>query len=223
MRVVRILGIDPGTLVVGFACVELHERDPRVQPAPGIERPLAQRAANVIRRGGGGGGGPARLVECGAVRLGRGRALGDRLARLVVEFEGWLARFAPDEVALEEAFCGKSVQSALRVGEARGVVLATAHRAGLVVHEYPPARIKRSVAGHGAATKDAVARMAEQTLGIPPIQGAADAADAVAVALCRLEERRTAHVLDALRAPQPAKAALAILRAGRSNAQHRTP
>ena len=97
---------------------------------------------------------------------------------------------APHEVALEEAFCGKSVQSALRIGEARGVVLATAHRSGLVVHQYPPARIKRRVAGHGAASKEAVSRMAVQALGVAGIDGPADATDAVAVALCRVEERR---------------------------------
>src|SRR5690606_25455588 len=102
-------------------------------------------------------GGHARLIEAGALRLPRRALLGDRLARLVGELEQWIARFEPDEVALEEAFCGKSVQAALRIGEARGVVLATAHRLGRVVHEYPPARIKRSVAGHGAASKEAVA------------------------------------------------------------------
>ncbi|MDA0372676.1 MAG: crossover junction endodeoxyribonuclease RuvC [Planctomycetota bacterium] len=186
MGALRILGIDPGTLVVGFACVEVEEA--RARRAPSAEAPMALRASNLVRAGG--GEGRVRLVEAGAVRLGRSASVGDRLSRLVTELESWIERFAPHEVALEEAFCGKSVQSALRIGEARGVVLATAHRSGLVVHQYPPARIKRRVAGHGAASKEAVSRMAVQALGVAGIDGPADATDAVAVALCRVEERR---------------------------------
>jgi crossover junction endodeoxyribonuclease RuvC len=193
MRAVRILGIDPGTLVVGFACVEIDEGPPRRAAAEAAARPMGLRVSNLVVRGGTSAG-PTRLVEAGAVRLGRGQALGVRLARLVAELEGWIERFAPDELALEEAFCGKSVQSALRIGEARGVVLATAYRRGLEVHEYPPARIKRSVAGHGAASKESVSRMATQAVGLRAIEGPADATDAVAVALCRVEERRTVHV-----------------------------
>jgi crossover junction endodeoxyribonuclease RuvC len=186
MGALRILGIDPGTLVVGFACVEVEEG--RARRAPTSSAPMALRASNLVRAGG--AEGRVRLVEAGAVRLGRSASIGDRLSRLVIELESWIARFSPDEVALEEAFCGKSVQSALRIGEARGVVLATSHRSGLVVHQYPPARIKRRVAGHGAASKEAVSRMAVQALGVAGIAGPADATDAVAVALCRVEERR---------------------------------
>lgn len=193
MRAVRILGIDPGTLVVGFACLEVEQRAARAA-SERAARPLALRASNLAQPSGAGAG-RVRLIEAGAVRLGRRAALGDRLARLVGEIDGWIDRFAPDELALEEAFCGKSVQSALRIGEARGVVLATAHRRGLVVHEYPPARIKRSVAGHGGASKESVARMAVRALGIERIEGPPDAGDAVAVALCRVEERRAFRVV----------------------------
>ncbi|MBK8974556.1 MAG: crossover junction endodeoxyribonuclease RuvC [Planctomycetes bacterium] len=185
---VRILGIDPGTVVAGCACLEVDLPDAdAVRPAG--PRPLALRASNVVRRGATGAL-AARLVLARAIRLGRRAAVGVRLAQLADAFEAILDECRPDEIALEEAFGGKSVQAALRIGEARGVVLATAYRRGLAVHQYPPARIKRSVTGSGAADKSAVARMAAHALGIAAIDGPADVADAVAVALTRLEERR---------------------------------
>lgn len=183
MRAVRILGIDPGTVVVGFGCVELR-------PGPrqtGGGRLLAHRASNLQS---GRGAGRTHVVDAGVLRLGSsGVDLGRRLARLLEGLGELIERCRPDEVALEEAFHGRSVQSALRIGEARGVVLAEAVRRGVTVHQFPPARIKRSVAGHGAASKEAVARMATSLLGVGgnlPV----DATDALAVALCRIEERR---------------------------------
>jgi len=193
MVAVRILGIDPGTLTVGFAVLELAQRERRVGvPA---ETPLAQRAGNLVRVGG--SASAPRLLEAGALRLGRGRPLPDRLAALDAGIAGLVARFAPGELALEEAFHGRSAQAALRVGEARGVVIAAARRSGLAVHQYAPARIKRAVAGHGAAPKAAVAAMAARSLGIAGFPGPADVGDAVAVALCRAEELRSGVLRDA--------------------------
>ena len=131
------------------------------------------------------------LVESGRLRLGGSRvAIEVRLLRLSVELAALIERLKPDELALEEAFYGRNVQSALRIGEARGVVLAEAARRGVAVFQFPPARIKRSVAGYGAATKDRVARMAGEQLGLSLGHLPRDATDALAVALCRLEERR---------------------------------
>ena len=103
------------------------------------------------------------------------------MARLVEELQGVLEECQPDELALEEAFHGKSAQSALRIGEARGVILATACGRGVDVHQYPPARIKRAVAGHGGASKEAVAEMACRSIGIRALAGPADVADALSV------------------------------------------
>lgn len=186
MAALRILGIDPGTIVVGWACIELDERAPAANATPTT---LAGRASNLVRRSATTGG--LRLIDAGSVRLGRTRAIEARLAQLCAELEGWIKRFAPHELALEEAFHGKSPQAALRIGEARGVVLATAHRLGVLVHQFAPATIKRRVTGSGRAEKDAVARMALQALGAGPLIGPADAGDAVAVALCRAQERQS--------------------------------
>jgi crossover junction endodeoxyribonuclease RuvC len=191
MAVVRILGIDPGTLVAGFGCLETEFGAPR--RATGSV-PLALRPGNVVRLDAGGSG-DVRVLELGVLRLGgRDAALPLRLLALAEQFRGLLERLRPTEIALEEAFSGKSVQAALRIGEARGVVLAESARAGLPVHQFAPARVKRSVTGNGAASKQSVAAMVGQLLpagraafaGVP-----ADATDAIAVALARIEQRRS--------------------------------
>ncbi len=191
MAVVRILGIDPGTLVVGYACLQLATAE---GPSNGAA-PLALRASNVIRAGGGGGH-DARLVAAGVLKLGgRDAAIGARLWSLAQQFRALVRELQPTEVALEEAFHGKSVQAALRIGEARGVVLAEATAHGLPVHQFAPARIKRCVTGNGAADKSTVAAMVRQF--VRPADAAlvdglpADATDAIAVAWTRYEARRS--------------------------------
>lgn len=188
MAVVRILGVDPGTLCVGFACLEL-----RLATATGVgERPLALRASNAVRAGG--GSGDVHVVDVGVLRLGgRDTPLGSRLLALGRQFRSALRELGPDEVALEEAFYGRSVQAALRIGEARGVILAEAAAAGLAVHQFAPARIKRCVTGRGDASKDMVAAMVGRLVRVPPEVAALprDATDAVGIALTRVEERRS--------------------------------
>ncbi|MFM1872526.1 MAG: Crossover junction endodeoxyribonuclease RuvC [Planctomycetota bacterium] len=187
---VRILGIDPGTQVVGYGCLEVDSSPQRRSVA---ERPLALRTSNTVLAGAGGSG--ARLVAVGVLKLGaRGCDIGKRLHSLADQFRGLVAELQPTEVALEEAFYGKSVQAALRIGEARGVVLAEASRVGVPVHQFAPARIKRVVTGRGAATKESVAAMMEQLLrGLGPLRAdlPLDATDALAVAWARLEQRRS--------------------------------
>lgn len=186
---VRILGIDPGTQVVGFGCLELGVAPPRGNGAP----PLALRASNVVPAAGGAVG-PVHLCELGVLRLGnRGTDLPQRLLALADQFRALVARLRPQELAIEQAFHGKSAQAALRIGEARGVVLAEAARAGLAIHQFAPARVKRCIAGSGAASKQAVAAMVGQFVKLPAVGAAElppDATDAVAVALARVEQRR---------------------------------
>jgi len=191
VAVVRILGIDPGTQVVGFGCIELAVDGVR---AAGGELPRALRGSNVVRADH--RTGDAQLLGAGVLRLGgRDVSLPDRLLALAQQYRALLSRFAPTELAIEQAFYGKSVQAALRIGEARGVVLAETASSGVAVHQYAPARIKRCVTGRGAASKEAVARMMRQFVQRAPGAGfgelPTDATDAVAVAWTRLEERRS--------------------------------
>lgn len=198
MVVVRILGIDPGTQVVGFGCLELQVE--AAASASGAA-PLAMRATNVLRVG---GSDRLRTVECGVLRLGsRHHTVPERLRALADQFRELVARLQPHELALEEAFYGKSAQSALRIGEARGVVLAEASRADLAIHEYAPARIKRCVTGRGDAGKDVVADMVLRQLGADALPAGLprDASDGLAAALTRVEERRS-PLLQAARDPR---------------------
>lgn len=185
VAVVRILGVDPGTVVVGFGCLEVREGEARGTLSP----LLAHRVVNAVR--GPSAGQKVTLVEHGVLRLGgRNVPVERRLYNLAEVLGELLDRLEPAELALEEAFYGKSVQSALRIGEARGVVLAEASRRRVDVHQFAPARVKRCVAGHGTASKDAVARMAGELLSLARPPGPPDASDALAVALCRVEDRR---------------------------------
>ncbi len=196
VAVVRILGVDPGTQVVGYGCLELTLAGSRRSSG---ETPLALRACNTILPGA--GAQDAKVVAIGVLRLGvRGTDIARRLHALADQFRSLLADLRPDEVALEEAFYGKSVQAALRIGEARGVVLAESARAGAPVHQFAPARVKRVVTGRGSAAKETVAAMVAQLVrtgaqapsGVP-----LDATDALAVAWTRLEQRRSPLLRDA--------------------------
>lgn len=192
---VRILGIDPGTQVVGYSCLEVATGPSTgtVSSVRGV--PLAMRGSNVVRAGSANAG-DVRLVTAGVFRLGgRGTDLTRRLLSLSEQFAALIVELKPSEMAIEEAFFGKSVQSALRIGEARGVLLAESARFGLDVFQYTPARVKRSVTGHGAARKDSVEMMLRSLIPASqmPLPGAlpADATDAIAVAWTRLEEMRS--------------------------------
>ncbi len=195
VAVIRILGIDPGTQVVGYGCLELAGA---AGGAAVDSAPVALRAANVVRVG---QTGAVRVVDCGVFDLGRKHSVPERLCELADRVQALIARLQPSELALEEAFHGKSAQAALRIGEARGVILAAAARADLAIHQYPPARIKRSVTGRGNADKQAVADMVLRQLGAAIGAAAAlstDASDALAAAFTRLEERRSPLRLEAI-------------------------
>lgn len=157
----RVLGIDPGTAITGFGVVE----------------------------NGNGGTGPAALVECGVIRFARGSPLPRRLDELHAGIVELIDRHHPDVLALENAFYHKNVRTTLVLGHARGVVLLAAQQAGLVIAEYPPATVKKTVVGAGGAHKNQVAVMVARLLRLRQAPRPADAADGVAVALTHLLRR----------------------------------
>lgn len=195
VALVRILGIDPGTQVVGYGCLEVVTVPPPGASSSAETVPLALRGSNVVRAVGGSAG-SVRVLAAGVFRLGgRSADLTARLLSLSEQFCALVGNLTPNEVAIEEAFVGKSMQSALRIGEARGVLLAESARSGLNVFQYSPARVKRCVTGHGSAPKQSVANMLGQLMGpedASSLRGLPeDATDALAVAWTRLEERRS--------------------------------
>ena len=139
-----------------------------------------------------GEGGSARYIRSGVLRATARRSATERLAMLHAELEELLDGVRPCCVAVESAFHGRNVQALIRLGEARGMVIAAAGARGLPVHDYSPAMVKKSVTGKGNAAKPAVARMVAVALGhelrsgarAPGFAAGGDESDALAVALC---------------------------------------
>jgi crossover junction endodeoxyribonuclease RuvC len=111
--------------------------------------------------------------------------LAQRLARVYEQTQQILSNFAPTCVSLEKTFVGDNVQSAFRLGEARGAILVAAAQAGVAVQEYSPAEIKVAVAGNGRAAKEQMQLMVRRLLGLAKAV-ASDEADALGAAICHL-------------------------------------
>ena len=140
-----------------------------------------------------------RLVTCGVFSPRSRDSVAVRLGAIQTELDSLLERLRPTTVALETAFAAINVHSALRLGEARGMMLATVARRGIDIAEYAPAQAKKAVLGHGAGSKEQVAGMVAVLLGLdgPAADSAldvrADATDALALALAHVHRTRLAE------------------------------
>lgn len=121
-------------------------------------------------------------VASGTIRPGNG-AFAPRLATIHAQVATLVAEYAPDAAAIERVFVHANPDSALKLGHARGAALAAIAAAGIEVHEYTPRQVKLTVTSYGAADKDQVQHMVKALLGLSGRLGA-DAADALAIALC---------------------------------------
>ncbi len=160
----RILGIDPGTRFCGWAVLDVDSS-----------------------------GRPSRVAS-GVYKLGNSAPLLDRLTRLRTHFLESLKQYGPDLVVLESAFIGRNARSALRLGEARGVLMVTTAEAECELLEIPPALVKRRVAGSGTASKEQVAALVAAQLEIAPHFENFDESDSLAIALCAALEEQVADV-----------------------------
>ena len=140
-----------------------------------------------------GDGRTCKMLHYGALRVAANR---QKLGAGVVlqEVHALLSRlieeFAPDAMAVESVFTALNMRTALRLAEVRGVVLLAAAQHGLAVYSYAPREVKASVAGHGHADKRQIQMMVRALLSMQEIPEPADAADALAVALCHLQTER---------------------------------
>lgn len=148
-----MLGIDPGTAVCGF----------------GVVRATAGTATT--------------LLECGVVRTRSGDPLPQRLMQIADAIDALLRHHRPDVVAVENVFVGRNSRSALVLGQARGVILLAAARAGVAVAELSPREVKAAIVGSGSADKHQVGVMVARLLKLVAPPRPADAADGVAIAL----------------------------------------
>ncbi len=160
----RVFGIDCGTEVTGYGVVESDDL-----------------------------GGKPRLVlkAMGAIRLAKTKTLPVRLEQVFRELSDELERWKPDAVAIEEVFYSVNAKSALKLGQVRGVALLAAAMQGLPVAEYAPLKIKSSVVGYGLAKKEQVQFMVARLLELVEVPQPADAADALAVAICHIHTAQT--------------------------------
>lgn len=148
------MGIDPGLLRTGYACLEIDNL------------------------------GATRIVEAGILKLSPKRSVASRLCDLDVDLTALIAELRPDRVAVEQIFAHtKHVRTAIIMAHARGVILLAIARAGLPLAELAPATIKSAVAGNGQATKRQMQLAVAAQCGLAKPPSPADVADAIAIAL----------------------------------------
>lgn len=128
------------------------------------------------------------FVACGTLTPPTQGALANRLVHLFEGVSSIIGKYAPDEAAVEETFVNQGVRSALQLGQARGVVLMTPAALGLPVGEYAANLVKKSVVGTGHADKNQVQLMIKTLLPAADFSDA-DAADALAIAICHAHHR----------------------------------
>jgi crossover junction endodeoxyribonuclease RuvC len=138
----------------------------------------------------------AAYVCCGALTCAEKLPMPERLKYLYAELVKIITQYRPDCAAIESPFFSENAKSALAIGKAQAVAILAAVNAGLAVHEYPPARIKASVAGFGGSAKDQVSRMVTLTLRLSSPPQPSDAADALACALCHIQESRADDLIN---------------------------
>lgn len=160
----RVFGIDCGTECTGYGIVECDEsaRDPQLA-----------------------------WMGAGGIRLVKKDSTAQRLAMVYAQLTALITLHAPDVVAIEEVFYSVNAKSALKLGQVRGVALLAAANAGLPIAEYAPLKIKSTVTGYGLAQKNQVQFMVARLLKLETVPEPADAADALAIAICHIHHAQT--------------------------------
>ena len=164
----RVFGVDCGTEFTGYGVVEVDEaaRTPRL-----------------------------RYLCAGAVRLVKKDHTAARLAQIYAELTALIQLWQPETVAIEEVFFAANAKSALKLGQVRGVALLAAANCGVEIAEYAPLKIKSAVVGYGLAAKEQVQFMVARLLELERAPEPADAADALAVAICHIHHAQTTEAM----------------------------
>ena len=135
-------------------------------------------------------------MDYGVITTPKDMPHGERLLELRDDLAGIISEFSPDRVAVEQLFFCKNVKTALTVGEARGVILATIAEAKLPIEEYTPLQVKDAVCGSGNAPKLQVQQMVQSILGMEELPRPDDAADGLALAICSASGARLKEAID---------------------------
>lgn len=150
----RILGIDPGTGILGFGVIEIDAKH------------------------------KAHLVDGGVIKTPVNQPDSDRLFTIYDELQQLIKELKPTVMAVEKLFFARNVTTAMSVSQARGVVLLLGKQHHLELHEYTPQQIKQSLTGYGKADKKQMQEMVRVVLGLKEAPKPDDCADALATALC---------------------------------------
>jgi len=153
-----ILGIDPGTNIMGYGV--LHEKGKNIE-----------------------------VIGFGIVDMHKMDGHFNKLKHIFERTIQLIDGFHPDELAIESPFQGKNVQSMLKLGRAQGAAIAAALTRSMPIFEYAPRKIKLSITGSGAASKEQVAGMLQKILKIEELPSKLDATDGLAAALCHYYQR----------------------------------
>jgi crossover junction endodeoxyribonuclease RuvC len=148
-----ILGVDPGTINLGYGVVDGEEE--------------------------------MHMVDCGVITLSSRLPMEERLRSLYSELSKIITKHKPSEVAIEEPFIGHNVKSAFAIGRAQAIAILAAVNQGLPVYYYSPTRVKQQITSYGQSDKQQVQEMTRVELPQPN-----DAADALAVAICHIQQKR---------------------------------
>jgi len=135
------------------------------------------------------------LVDFGAITVRQSTDMSERLHQLYNELLDIILRHRPDAVAVETPFVSKNVKSAMAIGRAQAIALLAAASKGIPTYEYAPAMVKQRVAHYGASSKEQVQEMVRLQLGLAEVPQPNDAADALAVALCHVQEMHLKNIL----------------------------
>lgn len=141
-------------------------------------------------------GNRVRPLGYGGIDTSPGALLSERIDKIFTEMEALLLDYAPSVVVVEKLFFSANARSAMNVGEARGVIILAAQRAGTEICEYTPLQVKQAVVGNGRATKEQVMYMVQALLGIKEKMPSSHAADALALALCYLQSSGLKRAID---------------------------
>jgi crossover junction endodeoxyribonuclease RuvC len=157
----RILGIDPGTGILGFGVIDVDSR------------------------------GKATLVDGGVIRTPVNQPDSERLATIYDELHEIITELKPTVMSVEKLFFAQNVTTAMSVSQARGVVLLCGKQHGLELYEYTPLQIKMAITSYGKADKKQVQEMVRVILGLETVPKPDDAADAIAAALTCAQSMRS--------------------------------
>jgi len=152
----RVLGVDPGLTRCGVGVIE------------------------------GSPGRPPRLVAVGVITTAAADPVPQRLVEVEAGLVEWIERYRPDVVAVERVFADHNVLSVMGTAQAAGIAMLVAARQGIAVHSHTPTEVKAAITGSGRAGKAQVGAMVTRILKLDAPPRPADAADAVALAICHL-------------------------------------